>query len=37
MHGDHMTFFIAKDGSFFSKTAMNLITDVFPAEDDIRI
>ena len=37
IHGDHMTFFIAKDGSFFNKTAMNLISDVFPAEDNIRI
>ena len=28
-----MTFFIAKDGSYFSKNAMELITKIFPAED----
>ena len=31
-----MTFFIAKDGSYFSKNAMELITKVFPA-DDLRM
>ena len=37
IHGDHMTFFIAKDGNFFSKTAMDMINKVFPTQDEFRI
>ena len=32
INGDHMTFFIAKDGSYFSEKAMKLITEVFPTD-----
>ena len=37
IHGDHMTFFIAKDGTFFSETAMDLINKVFPTQDELRM
>ena len=36
MNGDHMTFFVAEDASYFTERAMNIIKKFHPSESGPR-